>query len=99
MKIQLIAMTLFASGAFSYCHYNGRKCFWDGSSPSCGSTSYKIGQTGEKGDQLVATTEFENHSAMCRRMERYSSSCCEEYGNGCWSGYKRLWCLPMGQVP
>ena len=96
MKFQLALMSLFASSALSICNYDGRSCFWDGSAPSCGSTSYKLRQTGEKGDELVATTEFESAGAMCERIKGHSTSCCEEYGGGCWSGYKRLWCLPLG---
>lgn len=100
MQLQLFSIfALSMAGALAdHCFYDGRKCFWDGSSPGCGSTSFKIGEWGNNGDQLVASTEFQDRGEMCRRIERYSSSCCEEYGNGCWSGYKRLWCKKIGEI-
>ena len=99
MQLQIFSIfALSMSGALAGCTYNGRKCFWDGSSPGCGSTSFKIGEWGHAGDELVATTEFENASEMCLRISPFSSSCCEEYGNGCWTGYKRLWCKKIGEI-
>lgn len=99
MKLHLLAITGFlASGVVSYsCNdANWFDCDWYGSSPFCGSTDAKIGDTDSDGLTLVNWTKDTNLSGYCYsqgpREMIPEDNCCLHYGAGCWSGYKRLWC-------
>jgi len=102
--LQLLSCLAFASTAFSCTQYdnqgNSMDCSWDGTSPSCGSTSFNVGDTGTLGDVLWQSTKDNDWATFCDPQadrphnfgNSVSSSCCDEYGASCWSGYKRLWC-------
>jgi hypothetical protein len=89
-KILVIAV-LFTAGAVASCWENRKKCEWHGTSPNCGSTNHQIGDTNEQGKVLVDWTKIKDHAVLCATHE-ISNECCNDYGNGCFVGYKRLWC-------
>lgn len=68
-----------------------RECEWYGTSPSCGTSSYSINERDEQGLILKATTEWDSAYTL-RESGDISCDCWEDYGAGCLSGYKRLWC-------
>ncbi|RAK81423.1 uncharacterized protein BO72DRAFT_524376 [Aspergillus fijiensis CBS 313.89] len=85
-----IAVMLLATGAYSKCQMAGfNECKWWGSSPFCGSSKSAPGDTDSDGWLFVASTRTKNWDVLCREI---SESCCRDYGDGCLSGYKRLWC-------
>ncbi|CAO3648626.1 unnamed protein product [Cunninghamella echinulata] len=69
------------------CNAIGLVCSWDGSSPKCGETSANIGDC-YNGSRLIAWTKEDDIITLNERI----GNCKSVYGNGCWSGYKRLWC-------
>ncbi|KAI9240544.1 MAG: hypothetical protein BYD32DRAFT_408101 [Podila humilis] len=70
-------------------------CAWFGSSPFCGSSDKKLSDSDEDG-QLVAWTNGVTIDGLCKTGYGYqpvmSGGCCDNYGLGCGSGYKRLFC-------
>ncbi|RAH42549.1 uncharacterized protein BO95DRAFT_445948 [Aspergillus brunneoviolaceus CBS 621.78] len=85
---------LLATGAYSKCQMAGfNECKWWGSSPFCGSSRSAPGDTDSDGWLFVASTRTKNWDVLCREI---SESCCRDYGDGCLSGYKRLWCHDSG---
>lgn len=68
-------------------------CEWFGSATDCGKTSRELGDFDDDGLELVEWTKEQSASDL-RFLNRISTSCYNDYGNGCWSGYKRLWCDP-----
>ncbi|KAH9212798.1 hypothetical protein DL95DRAFT_463628 [Leptodontidium sp. 2 PMI_412] len=67
----------------------GRHCEWYGEPWDCGSTSKSIGDWDDEGQQLVAWTKY---VARSRLWGTISDDCYYDYGEGCPTGYKRLWC-------
>ncbi|RAH49323.1 uncharacterized protein BO95DRAFT_479560 [Aspergillus brunneoviolaceus CBS 621.78] len=69
-------------------------CNWEGSAPACGTSPDHVGTEDAQGRTFVATTEFGTARYFCdwERGQPRGGDCCQAYGNGCWSGYKRLWC-------
>ncbi|RDA96161.1 hypothetical protein CP533_1671 [Ophiocordyceps camponoti-saundersi (nom. inval.)] len=81
------------------CTHGGRTCQWYGSWPSCGGNEYQEGMWNTYNDkrrQLVITTELATKEEVCSYNSSWfdpnSGDCCDRYGWGCLSGYKRLWC-------
>ncbi|KAI9155700.1 hypothetical protein HJFPF1_08289 [Paramyrothecium foliicola] len=83
--------------AIAYCVRDGRNCEWFGSSPFCGSTSSPIGGTDSDGRTLVTWTKEKDIGSLCGSgpSENPGPDCCGDYGKGCLSGYKRLWCYQL----
>lgn len=98
MKPVIVATALatLVTPVVSRCSMNNRWCYWIGSAPACGSTNFKIGEIDETGKVLKAWTKDKDHALLCTHFnkdgDRPSTSCCNDYGSGCWGGYKRLWC-------
>ncbi|KAI9300526.1 hypothetical protein BJ944DRAFT_253035 [Cunninghamella echinulata] len=70
-------------------------CEWWGTAPSCGTSSSSIGDMDSEGRKFVASTKCQSAREVCWKMSHGGSEygpCMEDYGRGCWSGYKRLWC-------
>lgn len=90
-------------GAVADCRRNGKHCQWFGSSPACGSSSSKFGDIDREGRKYIASTKEFNYGQICNESpdqrpdgefdgEYPGQACCDDYGAGCVSGYKRLWC-------
>ncbi|POR36399.1 Uncharacterized protein TPAR_03405 [Tolypocladium paradoxum] len=90
----LAIVASMASGVLSTCERHGQKCDWEGTSPICGSTTHLIGDKDASGRTLVTWTKYENIGSLCGGGENVNPgpNCCREYGAGCVTGYKRLWC-------
>lgn len=89
----LIFTAAFTSGALSKCTYEGSECEWFGSAPFCGSTDANIGDKDNEGRTLEDWTKEVNIHNLCDPgWGTLYGNCCDDYGSGCWSGYKRLWC-------
>ncbi|OQE15727.1 hypothetical protein PENSTE_c027G02706 [Penicillium steckii] len=92
MKFEILAISFAAlfSGVSAGCAYNQYHwdCEWRGDSPSCGTTYHELGTTDEDGWELVDWTK----DASLNQIRSRLGYCKDSYGNGCWSGYKRLWC-------
>ncbi|KAB8239351.1 hypothetical protein ETB97_006968 [Aspergillus alliaceus] len=71
--------------------YDYYGCKWVGAAPACGSTDARLGDCDKDGRQLLSTTKELSISELCK-YKVLQGQCCEEYGSGCWIGYKRLWC-------
>ncbi|KAE8154877.1 hypothetical protein BDV25DRAFT_135519 [Aspergillus avenaceus] len=98
MKIQVLTMSLGALfiGNAMACDTAAnawRDCEWFGTAPSCGWTNNEIGDTVD-GWTLADWTKDKSSTAFCYKEQNQGSygNCCGEYGSGCLSGYKRLWC-------
>lgn len=74
---------------------SGRSCTWFGTSPLCGETEHAIDDVVD-GWLLLDTTENYSRAAACYSQgypsEREPNPCLDDYGEGCVTGYKRLWC-------
>ncbi|KAM0415871.1 hypothetical protein ACHAPT_013182 [Fusarium lateritium] len=98
MKPVIVATALatLVTPVVSRCSMNNRWCYWIGEAPSCGSTEFKLEQIDETGKRLKAWTKDKNQADLCSKYnrdgDRPSWDCCNDYGSGCWGGYKRLWC-------
>ncbi|KAJ5096900.1 hypothetical protein N7456_007621 [Penicillium angulare] len=91
MNIKLLAiLSSLASIAAADCDQNTlTRCNWHGSSPDCGNDGRAVGYT-DGTWTLTATTQYKDHTDL---MEAHaiSEDCYNDYGAGCWGGYKRLW--------
>ncbi|PFH63159.1 hypothetical protein XA68_17268 [Ophiocordyceps unilateralis] len=81
------------------CTYKGRTCQWYGTSPSCGGNEFYEGMWNSyngRRRQLIVTTREDSKWQICNRRDTWLTpnpgECCQKYGYGCLSGYKRLWC-------
>ncbi|RDA87010.1 hypothetical protein CP532_6713 [Ophiocordyceps camponoti-leonardi (nom. inval.)] len=81
------------------CTNKGKTCRWYGSSPSCGGNEKAVGawiNFNDRKRQLVITTELGSRKHVCAFNSSWfdpkSGDCCDKYGWGCVTGYKRLWC-------
>ncbi|KAM6535928.1 hypothetical protein FALCPG4_005453 [Fusarium falciforme] len=98
MKPVIVATALatLVTPVVSRCSMDNRWCYWIGTAPFCESTKFNIGEIDETGKVLKAWTKDKNHALLCTHFntdgDRPSKSCCNDYGSGCWDGYKRLWC-------
>lgn len=98
----IIATAAILPVAVADCTYSNRECRWFGSSPGCGSSSSNYGEVDSEGRQYVLSTRDDNIGHICQDndverpddVEYIGASCCDDYGVGCFSGYKRLWCFP-----
>lgn len=94
----LVLTTLCATGALSLgkweCRQSGMICHWEGRSPSCGSTDKQLGFEEKRSDGTYKlqewTRDFSKKTLWYRNLIDYD--CQARYGEGCYSGYKRLWC-------
>jgi hypothetical protein len=84
------------SGVASSCD-NGT-CEWFGSAPFCGSSGANYGDKDSDGRTYIASTKDATRSQI-RDSGEISSSCFEDYGGGCITGYKRLWCKRFVSPP
>ncbi|KAE8154879.1 hypothetical protein BDV25DRAFT_135521 [Aspergillus avenaceus] len=97
MKIQFLALslgTLFIGKTLACEAAGGTKknCEWFGTAPACGYTNNEIGDKVD-GWTLVDWTKDKTSNAYCYNEKHVLyGTCCGEYGSGCLSGYKRLWC-------
>lgn len=90
MKFHIWGLAALA-GVSSACVKDWRcyECEWDGSSPSCGETKHYLGE--KVGDKYLAAWTRDMSKDGLKALGGLGS-CSSEYGNTCWSGYKRLWC-------
>jgi hypothetical protein len=85
------------------CTFNGRACKWYGTPLGCGVTSSQIGNTVD-GETLISWTKELSLNTLCNGTpDRHPTDwpgvdCCSDYGAGCLTGYKRLWCLPVSHA-
>lgn len=70
----------------------GTDCHWEGTAPSCGTVDHAIGYYDPAGRTLVDWTRESSLEAFCAQEKNGKGNCCADYGHGCMSGYKRLWC-------
>ncbi|KAH7111918.1 hypothetical protein B0J13DRAFT_569807 [Dactylonectria estremocensis] len=87
--INIVAFAVaFSPGALAKCKGPwGQVCEWHGSAPFCGSSSASFGDVDSDGLTLVASSEKDD---LLNDLGGYD--CTRDYGYGCWTGYKRLWC-------
>lgn len=97
-QILPLAMVL-VPGVIANFQWHERDCEWFGSSPGCGGTGSSIGDFDDEGRELIMTTQHQDAADACERLVGYYSECREDYGNGCWTGYKRLWCYKFNPNP
>jgi hypothetical protein len=95
--IAAIAVCLLPGLSAADCIRDSQMCEWYGSWPNCGDTSANIGDVDEPtGTKLVTWTKDEDRNPLCRLASEDplnpGSFCCSDYGAGCITGYKRLWC-------
>lgn len=98
MKVSLLfplALWAIPSALANFEAKDGRDCAWFGTAPICGSTSHSVGDVDEEW-KLIDTTEEKTRAAACYKMgfpsEIEPNPCLDDYGEGCITGYKRLWC-------
>jgi hypothetical protein len=95
---QILPLTLWViPGALAnFPAAGGRDCEWFGGSIICGSSGASVGDRDAEGRQLVVTTEDQTRLAACYAVGYPSglrdNPCLDQYGAGCLTGYKRLWC-------
>ncbi|KAI8596251.1 hypothetical protein EDD21DRAFT_388832 [Dissophora ornata] len=63
-------------------------CEWVGNSPGCGTTPSQLGATEVVDGETWMLVDW----TKGKDAYHFSGDCRSEYGEGCWSGYKRLWC-------
>lgn len=93
MHLKILLFTsVFASGALSKCTWQGNQCEWFGTALSCDSTDAQLGDT-KDGWTLEDWTKELSIAKICDPgYGTLYGDCCDDYGAGCWTGYKRLWC-------
>ncbi|KAJ5089725.1 hypothetical protein N7532_008409 [Penicillium argentinense] len=94
MKFYTTATTtlLFTTGLACDFLDIGRDCHWEGTAPDCGTINHDIGYVDPAGRTLVGWTRGIALESFCDREKAGGGNCCGDYGHGCQSGYKRLWC-------
>ena len=107
--IYLLATLLLSHAEAFNCYVRGTsftECYWQGDAPGCGSTDqtpYPYGKVQSDGKILAISTKDTTIGSLCNDSPGevvMSGDCCSNYGAGCWSGYKRLWCRdPKGRAP
>ena len=92
------ALPLMAAGETG-CWRNGRECYWWGAATECGDTAFFLGDLDKGLYRLVTWTRDATIDELCANQGSSLNpgpNCCDAYGHGCWSGYKRLWCNARG---
>lgn len=83
-------------------------CKWYGHAWFCGDTEHNLGDVVKPADdyaryKLVAWTKDESIRQIRESINppNWPGFCAGEYGKGCWTGYKRLWCreTPRNENP
>lgn len=99
MKTSVILPLAFwaASGALAWKDRWERECKWYGTAPFCGESAHSVNDKNQgTGEQLIVTTEEMNRVQACYKVgwpsELQDNPCLDDYGSGCITGYKRLWC-------
>lgn len=94
MKLSLTILLSTSTALVSACNFLdiGQDCTWEGTAPNCGTIDHDIGYLDPSGRTLVDWTRGSSLEAFCAAEKRNGGNCCGDYGHGCVSGYKRLWC-------
>lgn len=93
---QLLPLTLYAlPGALASFRHSNMDCDWWGTAPFCSSSGSSVGDKDDDNRELVITTEDLTRAAACYQIgfqSNFNNACLDAYGQGCITGYKRLWC-------
>ncbi|RMJ17167.1 hypothetical protein BHE90_001913 [Fusarium euwallaceae] len=91
-----LTMAILARGALAGCTFHNRKCEWVGTAPFCGHHADHGGHLGidppHQGWLTATDTEDENIDELYERKGSEFKECYNDYGKGCWTGYKALYC-------
>ena len=112
MRLELITLAALLGNALGCTFFNvAGACTWHGDGPSCGgvdddirnTTAFALHGHHSKMGYLMWWSLGDN---ICKRLcglEQaafpYMGSCCPQFGHGCVTGYKRLWCRTWPGAP
>ena len=96
-----ITMAILARGALADCTFRRSKCQWVGTAPFCGHHADHGGHLGidppHQGWLTATDTEDESISELYDRKGSDFKDCYNDYGKGCFTGYKALYCEPSSK--
>lgn len=113
MRLHLVTITGVLLGSTWGCSFFNvaGNCVWLGESPSCGRieddirniTAFNLHDQDPTLGYLMSWSVGDNLGQQICQLERavypYIGNCCGDFGKGCVTGYKRLWCKTWPGAP
>ncbi|KAK4226015.1 hypothetical protein QBC38DRAFT_500757 [Podospora fimiseda] len=95
-SIFLISLLAALEPVIASCTYNGRACQWAGTAPFCGQHKDRADSVciDSPDPSYICFTGTQDESAkeLRQRLGSKFENCYQDYGKGCFSGYKELYC-------